>query len=105
MRETPNGQRERPLWLISICYAFYMEARKLPYSNFFLLPLFAAAESDRGYQGDNQEKPSQVSESPGQRNKNSQGKNSTRSKVSFSTYLVWLWSFLAMLRNIYNDVF
>ena len=57
-------------------------------SNFFFFLFFAAAESDRGYQGDNQEKPSQVSESPGQRNKNSQGKNSTRSKVSF---IVVIW--------------
>ena len=53
---------------------------------FFFFLFFAAAESDRGYQGDNQEKPSQVSESPGQRNKNPQGKNSSRPKVLFSCF-------------------
>jgi hypothetical protein len=78
-----------------------METRKLPSSNFFFFLFFAAAESDRGYQGDNQEKPSQVSESPGQRNKNPQGKNATRSKVSSSTYLALLWSFLAMDSNMF----
>ena len=91
MRETPNGQIEGPLWLISYVMHFTWKQENYLISNFFFFLFFAAAESDRGYQGDNQEKPSQVSESPGQRNKNSQGKNSTRSKVSFicSSYLFW----------------
>ena len=43
--------------------------------NYLIVIFFhiAAAQSDRGDQGDNQEKFGQVSESPGQRNQNPQG--------------------------------
>ena len=51
-----------------------METRKLPHCFFFHI---AAAQSDRGDQGDNQEKFGQVSESPGQRNQNPKGNSNS----------------------------
>ena len=72
VRVRSSQKTQRKLRKEHFSIAFYKETRKLPHYNFFFF-FFPAAQSNCGNQSDNQEKPGQVSESPGQRNQNSQG--------------------------------